>query len=308
MPAYNAEHFISESIRSVMNQTYGHWELIIVDDGSTDATADKVHALKATEARIHYVFQKNAGQGEARNKALRESKGDYIAFLDSDDLWVMDKLSTQVAMMQNNHHIDLVFGSALAFQGSIDNTLQPLNHNNSHTYHGHSAIRQFLKGNKIPILTVLVKREVMEAVGHFDGARHLQNVEDSHLWLKLLLSNYTLKSSPEVLAYYRIHEGQVTSNKFKNRLKEINLIKDFLGRDAAIDKDILTEIKNKYYGLFIRERSAEEKESLMVHYLANYRIQDKLVFKNLLKTLPLRGFSIYYRYVHTRWFTQQKMI
>lgn len=308
MPAYNAEKYISESIMSVIDQSYDHWELMIIDDGSKDATADKIQVLVAKDDRIKYIFQENGGQGKARNRGLLEAKGYYIAFLDADDLWVKEKLSTQVKALQHDQDIALLFSSALAFKGTVEHTLRPLNPNNSSTYYGFDAVREFLRGNKIPILTVLVKREVVEAVGNFDGSLHLQNVEDSHLWLKMLFGNYKLKSSAEILAYYRIHEEQVTSNKFKNTLKEINLIKDFLGRDAAIDKDIFTEISKKYYSLFIREKTPTEKEILYDHYSKNFRIQDTFLLKNMMDKMPLRGFSIYYRYIHRKLSTQQNMI
>ena len=308
MPAYNAGKYISESIRSVLDQSYTHWELIIINDGSTDDTEEKVLTLSATNKRIIYFFQKNAGQGKARNQGLLKAKGAYIAFLDADDLWVKDKLSIQVETMQMHPEIDLLFSGAEAFKGSTANTLNHLNYNNGASYFGKDAIRTFIKGNKVPILTVLVKREVITAVGNFEASRHLQNVEDSHLWLKLLFGNFILKSSEEVLAYYRIHESQVTSDTFKNTLKAINLIKDFLGRDASIDQDILAEINSKYDSLFIRERSATEKEIVLDHYSEHYRLQDKPLFNYLLNRFPLRGFSMYYRYIHKSWFSQQKMI
>ena len=308
MPAYNAGKYISESIRSVLNQSYTNWELIVINDGSTDDTEEKVLTLRAKNKRIIYFFQKNAGQGNARNQGLLKAKGAYIAFLDADDLWVKDKLCIQVETMQRHPEIDLLFSGAKAFKESTANTLNHLNYKNRATYSGKDAIRTFIKGNKVPILTVLVKHEVITAVGNFEASRHLQNVEDSHLWLKLLFGNFTLKSSEEVLAYYRIHDAQVTSDSFKNTIKAISLIKDFLGRDASIDQDILAEIDSKYYKLFIRERSAPEKEIVLNHYSQHYRLQDKFLFNFLINKLPLRAFSLYYRYIHKRWFNQQKMI
>lgn len=88
MPAYNSEPFIDESIRSVQSQTYGDWELLIVDDCSTDKTISIANEIARGDSRIH-VFQnkQNSGAAYSRNRALREAKGDWIAFLDSDDLW-----------------------------------------------------------------------------------------------------------------------------------------------------------------------------------------------------------------------------
>ena len=101
MPTYNCGRFIAESIRSVLAQTYTNWELLIVDDCSTDNTAQVVGSFN--DPRIHYLRnEQNKGAALTRNKALREAKGRYIAFLDSDDLWLPAKLEHQIAFMQQN--------------------------------------------------------------------------------------------------------------------------------------------------------------------------------------------------------------
>ena len=101
MPAYNCEQYIAEAVRSVLSQTYTNWELLIVDDCSTDKTADIVASLD--DPRIHYMRNKqNEGAALTRNKALRTAQGRYIAFLDADDLWAPEKLEKQVAFMEKN--------------------------------------------------------------------------------------------------------------------------------------------------------------------------------------------------------------
>ena len=101
MPAYNCEHFIADSIRSVLAQTYTNWELLVVDDCSTDNTAEVVASF--TDPRIHYQRNThNMGAALTRNKALQYAKGHYIAFLDSDDLWAPHKLEHQIKFMEQN--------------------------------------------------------------------------------------------------------------------------------------------------------------------------------------------------------------
>lgn len=306
MPAFNAELYIAASVQSVIDQSYQNWELLIIDDGSTDQTAEKVNGFVKTNNKLNYILQSNGGQGKARNRGILEAKGDYIAFLDADDLWVNNKLEVQVAELEKNKHIDLLFSAASAFCGSAQNFLKYLNHNNNEVYSGIEAFKTFIKGNKVPILTVLVKKEVLQAVGNFDESRPLQNVEDSHLWLKLLLANYKLKSSQEVLAFYRVHEGQSTNNKLKNTLKEINLLNAFKGKEAALDKALHTEIERKYFSLYIKNKSKAEKNMVLQHYSHNFTLRDKRVFKFLLNNTPLRLFSIYYRYVHTNLMARPK--
>lgn len=104
MPSYNTAKYISESIESVLKQTYANWELIIVDDCSTDETDDVVKSY-LSDARIHYLKnEKNSGAAVSRNYALREAKGKWIAFLDSDDIWLPEKLERQINFMKKNHY------------------------------------------------------------------------------------------------------------------------------------------------------------------------------------------------------------
>ena len=108
MPAYNAEKFIRESITSVLQQTYSNWELIIVDDGSTDNTKKIIQAFAQQDGRIHYIYQPNGKQGKARNAGIRHASGDLIAFLDADDLWTKDKLEKQGSLIRRTN-ADLIF-------------------------------------------------------------------------------------------------------------------------------------------------------------------------------------------------------
>ena len=105
MPSWNTANFIAESIQCVINQTYENWELLIVDDCSTDNT-DEIVAQFLTDKRIKYIHnKKNCGAALTRNKAMREAKGEWIAFLDSDDLWTSDKLEKQLKFMQNHGYV-----------------------------------------------------------------------------------------------------------------------------------------------------------------------------------------------------------
>ncbi|MEF2843823.1 MAG: glycosyltransferase family 2 protein [Catenibacterium sp.] len=121
MPSWNTERFIAETIQSVLDQTYTNWELIIVDDCSSDNTDELVASFK--DERIKYLHnEKNSGAALTRNKALREAKGEWIAFLDSDDLWMPEKLEHQIDFMNKNGH-------SLSFTEyeKIDEDSKPLN-------------------------------------------------------------------------------------------------------------------------------------------------------------------------------------
>src|SRR5262245_9882120 len=111
MPAYNVEPFVAEAARSVLAQTFRDLELVVVDDGSTDGTADVVAAIAATEPRVRLVRQPNRGLAGARNTAMRMARGDIFALLDSDDLWEPEFLGEQVAILDARPSIDIVTGN-----------------------------------------------------------------------------------------------------------------------------------------------------------------------------------------------------
>ena len=111
IPLYNSEKFIEETINSILNQTYKDWELIVIDDGSTDDSAYFVLKLSETDQRIHYQYQKNMGVSVARNKGIKRAKGHYVFFLDADDVWQEDNLELKIQFLEKNKEIDWLFGS-----------------------------------------------------------------------------------------------------------------------------------------------------------------------------------------------------
>ena len=110
-PCYNAEKFIAETIKSVQEQTYAYWEMIIVDDNSIDDSVSIIKKIQKNDDRIKLIeLKENKGPAIARNRAIKEAQGNYIAFLDSDDTWLFDKLKKQLEFMKN-HHVALTFTS-----------------------------------------------------------------------------------------------------------------------------------------------------------------------------------------------------
>ncbi len=207
MPAYNAGEFIAESIDSVIGQTFTNWELIIVDDGSTDNTASIAQQYQSSDPRVRYFHQQNSRQGKARNTGIKNSTGRYIAFLDADDLWTNDKLQLQVDILNARPEIDLVFsqGYFLMTDGSLQNSDVKVKEWNCE----HDG-DEFIDWNQIPILSAIVKKEALEDVGLFSEELSIQNAEDYHLWLKLLHKGHRFLSMPERLFYYRVHQSQIT--------------------------------------------------------------------------------------------------
>lgn len=218
MPAFNAEKYIGQAIESVLRQTYINWELIIIDDGSTDGTKDVVSLFLDRDSRIRYYYQKNAKQGKARNQGIEKSNGEYLAFLDSDDLWFPNKLEIQIQEITEKG-VDLIFCDCFIFSQDISVLKRDKVGVINRFYCGEEAIKLFLECNQIPILTVLAKKSVIQNVGGFIENDEVQNCEDYHLWLKLLFSGSSFFSSSETLAKYRIHSNSVTVNESSSELR-----------------------------------------------------------------------------------------
>lgn len=213
MPAYNAAKYIGAAIESIVAQTYSNWELLIVDDGSVDKTAAIVEQYQQQDERVRYTYQINARQGRARNNGLKQAKGQYIAFLDADDLWLPDKLQIQVAALLHEPDIDLVFSDAYIFDKTFDlaNQTYKVLGAGQGIVKGEAGLQAMLAFNLIPLSTVISKHTVLLAVDGFTENRLIQNAEDYHLWLRLLLAGYTLKGLALPLAAYREHEDSVSN-------------------------------------------------------------------------------------------------
>lgn len=226
MPTFNCRDFLSESINSVIKQTYHNWELIIVDDCSTDDSANIAQKHVLQDSRIHFFsMEKNSGPAFTRNKAIEKSRGQYIAFLDSDDIWVSQKLEIQIAKMQENKAL-FCFSSYTPFRA--DRRLLPaIQAPETVTY------RRMLRGSVIGCLTVVYDASVIGKRYFFDGkdvilgafySRIIRRLghEDYALWLKILkdfdsnlFSNNAVLGIDESLAYYRLRENSFSANKKK---------------------------------------------------------------------------------------------
>lgn len=204
MPAYNASHYIRESIESVLIQSYTNWELIVADDCSVDGTPEIVKFYSARDPRIKYVeLSSNSGSPSGpRNKALALAKGEYVAFLDSDDLWNENKLLNQLTfMINNNYEFTCSSYDIISENGAkLGNYYPPEKADYS----------SMLQNNSVGCLTAIVKKELID--NHFfPNCGH----EDYALWLTLIKKAGAVYACKEVLASYRKVANSVSSNKIK---------------------------------------------------------------------------------------------
>lgn len=205
MPAYNSEVFLSETIQSVICQTYNNWELLIIDDCSTDDSRLIAKQHSKLDPRIKLLVNKtNSGPAITRNYGIQEASGRFIAFLDSDDLWDKEKLSKQINfMISNNYHFTYSYYSQITEQGNFIKNIDNLPNRVSY--------KSSMKSNKIGCLTAIFDVEFFGKV----YMENLKNRQDYTLWLKLLKKEKYAYCFQEILAYYRIRENSISSNKYK---------------------------------------------------------------------------------------------
>jgi teichuronic acid biosynthesis glycosyltransferase TuaG len=201
MPAHNSQGSLAESVQSVQAQTYGDWELIIVDDASRDGTLAMARQFASDDPRIRILgLEQNVGVAEARNRGIGAARGQYLAFLDSDDLWLRNKLEIQIDFMRSR-------GAPFSFaqyrrigrDGSLSNTVKVPR---SVDYEG------LLRGNSIGCLTVAIDRYQIPEVS-MPQIKH----EDYVTWLKILRQGHTAYGIPQDLARYRVTSSSVSSDK-----------------------------------------------------------------------------------------------
>ena len=208
-PSYNAEEYIGETIESVLNQDYQNWEMIIVDDMSTDITVDIIKKYAEKDKRIRYfILEEKGGASLARNKAIRESNGKYIAFLDADDLWREDKLSKQVKFMEDNNYDFTYHNYELINEKSeriCKMRIAPKT----------ISFRRALIGCSIGCLSAMYNCETIGKV----QIKRLDKRNDDALWFKILKrakKGYLLN---ENLALYRVGNDSISSGSKVKLLK-----------------------------------------------------------------------------------------
>ena len=202
-PSYNSEKFISQTIESVINQTYKNWEMIIVDDVSPDDSNDIIEEYEKKDSRIKLIkLEKNSGPAVARNRAIEEAKGRYIAFLDADDLWMSEKLEKQIAFMDEKK-CTLSYTSYGTMDEDGNDLDRIVSAKDSLNY------IELLKSNRIGCLTAIYDTQMIGKV----YMPLIKKRQDYGLWLKILKKTDVAYGMDEVLGKYRILKNSVSSNK-----------------------------------------------------------------------------------------------
>ncbi|MGY4384241.1 teichuronic acid biosynthesis glycosyltransferase TuaG [Pedobacter sp. UYP24] len=250
MPAYNSRVHIVESIRSVIDQTYQNWELIIIDDGSSDDTFAIVDDISKTEPRIKLSKQKNQGIGATRNNGYKLSSGSWVAFLDHDDLWQARKLEQQIEVSISNPSLNVIFSGGWFF---FNNNLEELTEYRT-IYGAFNSKEMYLKQleeNYIATLSIMVKRSLIEEIGPWDERKIIQGCDDYDYWFRMAKAKAIFYGINEHLFYYRKHDNNYSNDGVKMFIAEANVLVKNFDRNILNTRSSIKKFEKKIHSIIL---------------------------------------------------------
>ena len=227
IPVYNGEAFLAEAALSVLRQHYEPLELIIVDDGSTDGTAEVAANLSGN---VRYIYQPNRGAPTARNKGLKMARGNVIAFLDADDLWYQNKLKHQLARLANNPLAEVIVGySQLLVPAASESNLSKLS-----KFERFGEPWLFLN-----LASAVFRTSVFEKVGLFD--QELSQTDDLDWFMRARELKVSMIVHHDVVLFHRRHKHNITNQKEVNHLDHLRMLKKSLDRRRKRGNGVVPE-------------------------------------------------------------------
>jgi len=256
IPTYNSANYIEETVQSVFAQIYTDYEVIVINDGSTDHTLD---ILEKYKDRLTVLTKSNGGPASARNEGIRESNGQFIAFLDADDIWKPNKLELQVAFMQQNRDIGYCYANAECFSVTKDGNR--VHRRDLICSISGMVFREQFWSNFIVNSTVMVRRTCLDEIGLLDESKKLIGAEDYDLWLRLN-RKFALGNIAVILAEYRLREDSLVGESY----------------EKAFHKHVF--IYNKFYSQY---KDTQERVSL-THNQAIGDLHLRYAYKNFISS------------------------
>lgn len=286
LPSYNSEKYIKYSIESIINQTYNNWELVIVDNNSEDNTLKIINEY--IDSRIHCLNIINDGCiAKSRNLGITKSHGDYIAFLDSDDVWCNNKLELCMELLEKNnlnfvaHNLNLI-GNKTGLIRSGPLKYASINH-------------LLYKKNCFTPSAVLLAKKIITDVDLFDEREELITAEDYHLWLKLIFRGVKIGILDISLGSYRVHDSNQSGKVRQHMNANIQILNEFHARsNINFSNQILKNMRMSkiHYGAcrayyskgHINSALKEAKKSILYNplFLKTYFSIIQILFKSLL--------------------------
>jgi len=257
---YNSEQYIEQTVQSVLDQTFDDFGLIVVNDGSSDRTEEIVKGF--SDARIHYEFQENRGLAATRNRTLELARGEYVAFLDHDDLWAPEKLERQMALFQGRPEVGLVYSDSHLILGNGERFDSYFNHHGYEPCRGRILDQLIIQGCMMPLPSVVVRKSALTAAGGFNPAYNI--LEDYDAWLRIA-ADYSVDFVPDPLCSYRCHSMRTSELRKEQALGEmVRLRSEWQGRpdispeaNAGFDRHYVNYLADHFNGLLQEGRKRD---------------------------------------------------
>jgi glycosyltransferase involved in cell wall biosynthesis len=283
IPTYNYGRYISEAIASLLSQTYTDWECIIIDDGSTDNTKNVADEWVKKDKRISYFQQQNAGPTAARNNGIAKAKGDYILFLDADDLIQTEKLKSHVDVLENDKNVDIAYGDVRYFDETKPGKLFYSLRTDDKTWttkfsgKGHLLVDTVIKQNVMVTSSPLIRKRVLQQSGGFDAK--LIKLEDWELFQRWAIDDYCFRfvDAPQSLVLMRAHATSFSYDKKGMR----SYFLPILEKHSTNNK---LNLKNRIYVLV---RMIEEYSDLSFALISDSKYPPRHYYNSYKILLPL---------------------
>jgi glycosyltransferase involved in cell wall biosynthesis len=263
IPTYNHAQYIIETVKSVLNQTYRDFEIIIIDDGSKDNTRDILNSY-IDENLVHYIYQESQGVSAARNTGIKVARGKYSAFMDADDIMLPESLAKRIKFMEKHQDIDFVF-TDFFLEDTKSNcnpypflkkremllSLSPaLEKQDGTTYSFHpSYYKMSIKKDIFPItITIMVRKKCFEDVGYFDV--NLRMSQDEDMWLRIM-RKYKVGFIDEPLSIYKRYRSRISTKDELWYIDAIKYLQDFLNKEEIkSDPELTNAVKKRINRMF----------------------------------------------------------
>ena len=249
-PAYNVAPYLGDAIESVLAQTFGDLELIVVDDGSSDVTFQIASDYARIDRRIRVLQHENLGISSARNSALRVASGSFLAILDSDDMWLPTYLERQLAILMNDPHCDIVTGNAWFLGGTLDG--QPARPNPDRRVE--PTLLRMLEDETAVFIMSVFRRRVYEVIGGFDES--LRTNEDYDFWIRAAVAGFRFRRNDQPLGRYRRRDDSLSAGELRMLRGIISVLRKT--RAAIQDRPVELAVLESQLTRFETERIAAE--------------------------------------------------
>jgi len=216
IPTYNRAEYVFEAIQSVLDQTYSNREIIVIDDGSTDETQERLSGL---QGQVKIRCTKNRGPAAARNHGIRFASGEYVAFLDSDDVWLPEKLGLQIPLLEARREVGLVYSDAYRIYENTGVTEKDTEFTRLKPHSGR-IFQPLFQENFIHTSTAVVRRRCLDDVGLFDESGRFSVGEDYDLWLRIA-TRYEIDYINKPLIKYRDHSTNISGKNMQDELPQV---------------------------------------------------------------------------------------